>query len=197
MRKKVKKTISDFLADQAVHRKPKKKVRPELQSLQKEVDSVVKACLALQEAKIAFNAARQRLLEKVTPAYEEHARSGKFSKTFDVAGEDTPGVQVSYKDCFRIIPLEKEVLLKKMLGDRYDYFFFQAREISLKDVSDATVTVLLAKLGPEDFKKFFSIELWVGTQPDMDQKQFELPDEIRLTAVQQYQPSLKLRKEEE
>ena len=158
-------------------------------------DRVYHAYQALQDAEANFNSLEAQLLEKVVPEYQEHATSGDFSKTFNVAGQETPGVQVSFKDAFKKIPLEKESALKAAMGDKYDTYFYQKREITVVDTSDAGVAILLAKLGPDDFRKFFKIEMSVGTKPDMDRKQFELPGAVRL-AVQQYKPALKTRKED-
>lgn len=187
--------VSVFLADNASHKKPKQKEYPEL-SFQQEADQVYRAKLTLEEAETNFRAAERRLLDLVRPEYENHAERGEFSKTFEVTGLDTPGVQVNYKDAFTSISFDKEELLKKKLGEQYEYFFFQKRIICLADTSDPTIRVLLAKLGEEDFKKFFKIEMCVATQQDMDRKQFELSAEVRLV-VQQHKPSLKLRKPEE
>jgi len=184
--------LSAFLADNASQKKTKKKGNPEL-CFRQEADQVFHAKLALEEAKANFQTVERNLLELVSPEYEAHAERDEFSKTFEVAGQDTPGVQVSFKDAFHTVPLDKEQLLKKKLGEKYNYFFYQKRNICLADTSDATIRVLLAKLGEEDFKKFFKIEMCVATRQDMDRKQFELSAEVRLV-VQQYKPSLKLRK---
>lgn len=159
------------------------------------VDRVFHAYQAAADAQAAFDSLEAQLLEKVGPKYQEHAECGDFTKTLNLSGQETPGLQVNYKDAFKKIPLEKEALLQSKLGEKYDNFFYQKREISLSDTSDETISILLAKLGAEDFKKFFKIEMSVGTKADMDRKQFQLAPELRL-AVQQYKPAVKIRKED-
>jgi len=157
-------------------------------------DRVYHAYQAVKDAEGAYASLEGQLLELVTPEYETHAKS-EFSKTFNVAGQETPGVQVSFKDAFCKIPLEQEAALQAIMGSRYEDFFFQKREISMVDTSDESIQALLADLGEEKFAKYFKIDLSVGTKQDMDRKQFQLPPEARL-AIKQYKPALKIRKED-
>lgn len=146
-------------------------------------DKVYRAYVAQRDAKAEFDALESQMLEKVRVNYEAGANR-TFAKTLNVAGHDTPGVQVSFKDAFTKIPIDREPFLKAELGNDYDRFFVQKREISLLDTSDDTVALLLSKLGPEEFKRLFDIGLSVQCRPDMDRNQFLLPKNVRDCLVQ-------------
>lgn len=157
-------------------------------------DRVYAAYQNHKDAEAAFQSLEGQLLEQVRPEYEDGAK-GDFNKTYNLAGKETPGVQVSYKDSFKKIPLDKEPFLQSRMGEMYDGYFRQAREISLIDTSDDGIEALVEKLGPELFQKFFKVEMFIGTKPDMDRKQFQLPPDVR-EVVQQYKAALKIRKED-
>lgn len=159
------------------------------------VDRLFVAYKEAHDAKASFDSLEAQLLEKITPEYANFATSGDYQKTFNVAGMETPGVQVSWKDAFKKIPQEKEEVFQKRLGDKFDTYFFQARELSLTDTSDEAIKLLLEKLGDKLFKEMFNIEVYLATKPDMDRKQFELPSDIRLGVIQ-HKPATKIRKED-
>lgn len=185
----------DFLTANAGTKVPKgKATHPELSDCGDLSDKTYVAYKTLKDAEAAFSSLESQVLDIVRPEYEKHTRSGDFAKTFNVAGTETPGVQISFKDMFKKIPLDREAELKDRMGDKYDTYFFQKRDLSLTDTSDETITLLLEKLGPDTFKRIFKIEMSVGTKPDLDRKQFELPEDVRMT-VEQYKPALKIRVE--
>lgn len=159
------------------------------------VDRTYQAYCALQSAKATFEALEAQLLEQVRPEYREAAMEGDFSKTLNVAGQETSGVQFSFKDAFTTIPAEKEDVLREKVGEKYDNYFYQKRDISVADTSDEVVSLLLDKLGADDFTRLFKIQTSVGTKPDLDRKQFSLPQSAQLI-IQQYKPSMKLRKDD-
>jgi hypothetical protein len=49
------------------------------------------------------------------------------------------------------------------MGEMYDSYFRQAREISLIDTSDDGIEALVEKLGPELFQKFFKVKNYTAT----------------------------------
>lgn len=159
-------------------------------------DRVYMAYQQMHDAKAVFDSLESQLLEKVCVEYEDGAKND-FHKTYNVAGKETPGVQVSYKDQFKSIPIEKATALKAAMGseEKYNQYFYQKRELSLLDTSDTTIELILGQLGEELFTKLFKVELGIGTCPDMDRKQFSLPVAVRM-AVIQYKPATKARKED-
>lgn len=155
-------------------------------------DLVYGAYEAFKDAEANYRTVESTLVEQVRKHYEEFAGEGNFSKTFDVEGTDTPGVQVSFKDNFCDIDVEKEDLLHKKLGQKFDQYFQQVREMELKDTSDATVHFLMEKLGQEKFLELFAIKMHISCKPDFDRRQWELSQEIRLV-VRQHKPAVKIR----
>lgn len=158
-------------------------------------DLVYTAYEALKDAEANYRTIESTVVDQVREHYEEYAGEGNFSKTFDVEGTDTPGVQVSFKDAFCDIDIEKEDILRKKLGEKFDQYFQQVRKMELKDTSDATVAFLMEKLGQEKFLELFAIKMHIGCKPDFDRRQFELSPEVRLV-VKQHKPAVKIRKED-
>lgn len=145
-----------------------------------------------KDAKAVFDAYEQQLLKIFSLEYEEAALAGEFSKTFNFVGRLTPGVQFSAKDQFKSIPLEKEEALKKICRGDYEKFFQQERKLSLRDTSDEAIEELLSSLGEEKFKTLFNVSVSLTTKPDMDARQFSIPEKAKLQ-LDQYKPSMKIR----
>lgn len=125
--------------------------------------------------------------------YSEVVNCGEFHKSFNVKGTSTDGIQITYRDVFSKISFDKKSALKSFLGKKYDECFHDVREISVRDTTDETITLLRQKLGDEDFRKIFKIELSIATNEGMDKKQFSLPDTIKPFLVQS-KPSIKVLK---
>lgn len=159
-------------------------------------DRLYEAYRAKQDADARFQALEAELLKEMAEVYRDYAEQGEFSKTFNVSGDESPGMQVIFTDRFSDLPLEKENALQELLGEKYNKYFFQRRNISVADTSDETLKLILSKLGEENFKKFFKIEMSLGCQGDMDRGQWDLPPEVRLI-LRQYKASLRPRKSEE
>lgn len=158
-------------------------------------DFIFLAYINAKDAKSQFDVLEKQLIDQVRISYQDFAEDGKFSKTFDVSGTDYPGVQLSFKDAWIEIPIEKEKGLKQKLGPEYDQYFEQKRELSLRDTSDKTIGYLMETLGEEKFYELFQIKVSIGCKPDMDRKQFKLPLEVQMALVQ-HKPALKPRKED-
>lgn len=156
-------------------------------------DAVYTAYTTFRDAEAAFRAVEAELLAKVDGIYAENAKHGVFSKSFNLPGFETPGVQVTYQDRFSAIPSENEETLKIMLGDKYNEFFDEKRELSLSDTSDSTVELLMKKLGEDLFLRLFNIRLTISAKKDMDRKQFSLSDDAR-SFIKQFKASVKLGK---
>lgn len=188
--------ISVFLANNtSAPGKKKVSTNPEVDVDGELADRVYNSYQEMKDKEAAFQALEAQLLEKVAPEYEGAARGGSFSKTINVQGKFTPGVQISWKDQFKDLPLDSESMLRSVLGDRFTAYFEQVRKITLADTSDEAVQTILNKLGETLFKKYFSIDIRIGCKADMDRRRWELPEQIK-NSLQQYKPSLKIRKED-
>lgn len=187
--------VGNFLASNAGTNpgKPKKGAVPELSGHEALADKAYNAYKTSKDAEAAYKALEAEILGVVSPAYEANARAGAFSKSFNLPGEETAGMQVSYKDQFSPMTMEQEPHIRERLGDKYDAYFEQKRELSLIDTSDETIKLLIKKLGEDEFRRIFEIKLAIIAKPDMDRRQYELPDDVRIFALKQYKPSLKSR----
>jgi len=185
--------VSDFLAASTGATKPsKKKAIPEL-DCPALADLTYAAYVASKDAEATFKALESQVVELTSAAYAQHAQSGEFTKSLNIPGTTSAGVQVSYKDQFSAIPIEQEPDLKEALGEKFDTYFEQKRDLSLVDTSDETIQLLIKKLGPDEFRRIFAIKITLTCKADMDRKQFELP--VAATAIiKQYKPALKILK---
>lgn len=158
-------------------------------------DEVSRLYTENEDAEAAFRKKEADLIAQINKRYEEFANRGTFSKSINVLGEKTAGVQVSYRDQFVDITADKEADLKNILTDKYDLFFKKNREISVKITDDDTVRLLITKLGKEDFIRIFDVKQKIATKPDMDRKQFTLPSDVKIM-LRQYKPAVKLIKKD-
>lgn len=184
--------VSAFLTGNANAATPKGKKNgiPEISGIEDLADRTFEANKAMKDAEATFRALEAQVLDTTSAEYVSRAKSGDFSKSYNIPGTVTPGVQVSYKDAFSDLPIESKAAIQEQLGDRFDTYFEEKRVLTLSDTSDGTIQLLLEKLGPETFKQIFAIKVALAAKPDMDRKQFDLPEDAR---PKQYKPSLKIR----
>ena len=168
---------------------------PSISGFEDLADEITQLYKDAEDSQAAFRKREADLIDKVNKKYEEAAVRGTFSKSFNVLGNETSGVQVTYRDQFTALPADKEPELRNALTDKYDLFFRKDRDISVKITDDETVRFLLSKLGKEDFLRIFDVTQKIATKPDMDRKQFTLPVEVKL-ALKQYKPAIKLIKKD-
>jgi hypothetical protein len=154
-------------------------------------DQVAEAYTAFKDAEAAFRAIETELLQKTDALYAANALDGSFSKSFNLPGRQTTGVQVTYQDRFSAIPDSNEEDLKALLGAKYSQYFEESRQLQLSDTSDQTIDLLTKKLGEETFLKLFKIKLTITAKPDMDRRQFDLDDASR-AYLKQFKASVKL-----
>jgi hypothetical protein len=185
--------VSDFLSGAATPKAKsgKKNGIPEIEGQGELADRAYNANKAMKDATATYKALEAQILDVTAEEYEARAGSGDFTKTLNVQGVATPGVQVSYKDAFSDIPIEEKEALVERLGDRFEQYFEEKRVLTLSDTSDATVKLLLDKLGEDTFRQIFEIKVSIATKADMDRRQFDLPEDVRPA---QYKASVKIRK---
>lgn len=152
-------------------------------------DRMVEKIQALKEAKAKAALLEAEILGLVAPEYERRAKSGDFTKSVNVRGEDSPGVQVTWKDKFGVIPLDEEAALKGALGDKYARHFERKREVKVRDLPEgemiAVLADLLKHLGQERFAEVFTVKLGIVSKADMDREQFGLPEDVRALLKQE------------
>ena len=96
---------------------------------------------------------------------------------------------MKFSDRFTALP-SKETLLEGLGQERYGQLFTEERKLALKPerTDDASIRFLLERLGPT-FRDYFDVEIEVKPKSGFDQRQFELPDNLR-QAVRQFKPSV-------
>jgi hypothetical protein len=188
MARKTKKTPNvdvNSLLTSLAKRDPKKGKKgsvPELTSAAALADKAFSAYVEMKDATAAFKAVEGDVLALTDAEYEKRAKSGDFTKSFNLVGEDTEGVQVVYSDRFSELPIGAEEELRVHLGDNFNLYFEQKREITLNKTDDATVRLLIKKLGEDVVAELFDIKLSIAAKEGMDRNQFELPEGVALLA---------------
>lgn len=179
--------LNAFLAG-ASAKKPAKGRRetPVLTGLGKLADAAHRAYKLFKDSEAGFRKAESALMELVAPKYEQGAKSGDFSKSYNVEGEETGGVQVKWQDRFKPRSFTDEVL-KEVLGDKVGQYYTTQRKLTAAEPTDQDIQDLIAALGPDRFKLLFKIEINYQAKPGMDLRQFELPI---LARPEQYKASL-------
>ena len=166
------------------------------QSVKQLVDQVVAAKAAMVDAEAAYEIVESQLLGESGRIYAERAEAGNFAKSMNLDGEQSAGVQVVYTDKFSAIEAgsQQEEDLRKAVGKRFEALFEEKRTISLEKTDDATIELLMEKLGEKAFFDIFKIRVQVAAKKGFDEVQFELPAQVRET-IKQAKGSVRLRKE--
>ena len=68
---------------------------PQVSGYEDIADEIVKLYKQAEDAEAAFRKKEADLISQVNALYEKYASQGNFSKSFNIAGDDTPGVQVT------------------------------------------------------------------------------------------------------
>jgi hypothetical protein len=176
--------MADFLVQNVTASGPKGKSAgvPEVTGHAKLADKVHRAYKEAKDAEAAFRLVEGELLEVTDAEYEKRSKAGDHTKSMNLPGTETGGVQVVYQDKFSALSIEQEPGLKDALGaDVYATMFEQARELKVKKkhTDAAGIKLLREKLGDELFLSIFEIKVTVVAKPDMDKKQFDIPEAVR------------------
>lgn len=191
--------VADFLIANAGVAGPaaKKGGVPELAGQGKLADRVFRAYTTFKDAEADFRAVEGEALDVTGREYEKRSRAGEHTKSMDLRGLDTPGIQVTYQDKFSALGIEQEKPLRDALGAKFDTYFEQDRKLTIKDecTDNATIKLLIQKLGEAEFRRIFDIKLTVVCKSDMDRKQFEIDSGVReLCGLKQAKASVKVLK---
>ena len=126
MPKTVKVDVSSFL--KLKHRPTGGSQIPSLSDYGQEADRVVVAYKAFKSAEAGYRAVESELLSDVDSDYSKNGSNGHFSKSFNIQGDKTDGVQVTYQDRFSPIPIDNAVVLKEACGDSFSTLFIEKRD---------------------------------------------------------------------
>lgn len=216
----MKKSTAALLKSAAKPLDTKKKASdiPELTGHEKFADKLHNAVLKIKEAGNEVKEAEGELLPLAEAEHARLAASGAFTKTINIPGKATAGVQITWQDVFSAIPSENEEELKKV-DPKFDEHFEEVRSlilkqtshaditfllkklgkeitdifsISLKDTSGATIDMLADKLGADDFLRLFEIKTGLKTKKGLDEKMHELPAAVK-PFLKQAKGAVKLR----
>ena len=164
-----------------------------------QVDIVITTKAQIKAATAELAAAETEIINHVKPQYAELARSGNFTKSLNVEGNEGDVLFVA-SDKFSA-PKENESVeaLQKLLGKKYGTFFSDERTITVKKdvIKDrakiAQIEEVFNKAGL-DVGDFFDVFDTLKANKGLDVKQFELTEkklEVFQTLAPQAKPALK------
>ena len=148
-----------------------------LEGYEKDADILNKLLKDLKDSETQAKAKKEELLDIVEKVYASNAKNGNYAQTYQVLGEKTSGVNLTWKDQFSKIPSENEEELRS-LDPKFDDHFASSREITLKKTDDATIKMLMEALGPK-FAVIFDVKMGLVVKEGMDRKQHEVPEAAR------------------
>lgn len=163
------------------------------------VDTFINKKAELAKVKLEVDQLDSKIIEHVREQQDHLARSGNFSKSFEVQGV-TGALTYSTSDKFSTPkdPAE-QASLKSLLKDRFEEMFTTKRSISLKATVQSDTSFLqkfakaLANAGI-DLGTTFDVVDVLETKDDLDKNQYELTPkehETFRTLVKQNKPSLR------
>ena len=169
------------------------------EKVRKAVDAVIsnKAELAKLKAELANN--EDTVISHVLPQYFNLARNGSFTKSLEVLGEKGR-LLFSTSDSFSI-PQDQETLnqVKELIKEKYNEFLYTHRSISIRNdvLNNEKILEKIAKVCEKaglPIEEIFDVTDKVEAVKDLDQKQFELDEdvfEMFRVLVKQRKPALK------
>ncbi len=171
--------------------KAKKSEIPSITNQEKLADDANELLREYAELEQQVQAVKAKLHEVVFPEYTERAKADNFTKSLNLDGSSTQGVQVTYTDRFSEIDIKHEVQIQKACN--FDQFFERKVSLKLKEQTVESVKDLVALIGPAKFAELFETKYVISCLGDMDRKQFGLPGQVR-ELLKQAAPSIKVRK---
>lgn len=157
--------------------KAKSSVVP-LEGYEKESDALNRLLKDAKDLETQAKAKKDEMLDKIEKIYIANAKSGNYAQTYQVLGEKTDGVNLTWKDQFSEIPSENEAELRA-LDPNFDDHFASNRKIILKKTDDATIKMLMEALGPQ-FAIIFEVKMSLVAKEGMDKRQHEVPTAARV-----------------
>jgi hypothetical protein len=135
-------------------------------------------------------------IEAVEPLRVAAMKSG-YTSSVKVPGASGMGVTISWSAKYAKVGLETAPAIQQVIGDRMRDYFANGLQITVTDVSEASLKELIQLVGPEQFSRFFAVERWLEpTRRYSEEFYTAFTDTERATLsglVRQYKPSIKTR----
>jgi hypothetical protein len=183
-KKQVKQDIDSFLKGQNTKKETTSKSKVPLNNdFGTFADEVYTAVQEAHDAQTIADAKKKEAIEKARTLYESRALAGEFSKSINFEGVETNGIQVTFKDEFRIekegVAVDEDEVVGLIGQELFNKYFEQRRKIVVKATDNASIVIFREKLGDALFNQLFEVSLSIGCKSDMDRKQFEAPQEVK------------------
>jgi len=127
----------------------------------------------------------EAIANKARMVYDAERSAFNYQTSIECPGNATAGVLVINPDRFCGIDIEMEGTLRGLDPD-YDKHFCEVRDVKVKKdafsdktISDATLKVLIDKLGEAEFTRIFEISVKIGTQKGLAEKWDTVPAAVK------------------
>ena len=161
------------------------------------VDKVISIKASIKDLEADKLTTEAVIISHVRPQQDEEARTGNFSKSFDVSGNKGNLVYTT-SDKFSV-PQEDDDIneIKNLLKNKFEDFFEKERTVSLRPEvlkDDKLVNKIVSVLSKAGIADIFAVVDKYKSKKGLDEKQYNLDendlDEFR-TLVKQNKPALK------
>ncbi len=137
------------------------------------------------------------LIGKVAPMRDDLCKKS-YQSSVRVPDSKGLSVGISWADKYCAIPSENEDALRDLAGEAYDDYFTGSIEVSVRDISEESLTELVKAVGPERFARFFSVTKTIKPTTRFTQEQFNVytPEQRQAfiaAGVKQFKPSIKVK----
>ncbi len=151
----------------------------------------------LDSAESMYETLGAELIAKVAPLREDLCRKA-YQSSVRIPDAKGLSVGISWADKYCAIPSENEEALRAIAGDAYDDYFTGSIEVSVRDISEESLTELVKAVGPERFARFFSVTKTIKPATRFTQEQFnvftpEQRQQFIISGVKQFKPSIKVK----
>ena len=162
------------------------------------VDRVISIKAQVKDLEAEQGTKEGTIIAHVRPQQDEQARSGNYSKSFDVEGNDGSLVYTT-SDKFSV-PQDDDTQdeIKKLVGKKYDSMFEVQRTVALRsDVlkDDKLVNKIVSTLSKAGIDNIFEVTDKIKTKKGLDERVYELMDQDKLdilrTLIKQNKAGLK------
>ncbi len=171
-------TVSDGIKAQAARIR---EIKEQLDSLETEYETV-----------------SAEVIQAVSPLREALCKQQGYLSSVRVPDSKGLSIGISWADKYCKISPENEDAIREIAGERFDDYFTTELVVTVKDISEESLTEIIKAVGPERFAQFFAVEKSLKPTSRFTQEQFTaLSDEERKqflqSGVKPFKPSIKVK----
>ena len=152
----------------------------------------------LESTESMYDTLAAEMVEQVGPLREDLCRRQGYLSSVRVPDSKGMSIGISWSDKYSKIPAANEPALRDLTGDRFSEYFTAAMAVTVKDISEESLTEIVRAIGPERFASFFEVERSLKPTSRFTQEQFTVftPEQRQgflQAGVRQFKASIKVK----